>query len=892
MSLTNGSDVNKKITAEEFILRWKAAHAAKLTKEQLAKMLGIQADSLRRRRLTIKRELGVDLPTLASSVSNTIDQKKLEAYYAKLQTLTKASATTYKKVNNLSGYKRYVITAAQNATPPHMDFLGSILNYCEVNDARLVVIPYRYHNLRSVYSTDKREDDWWHTSLEPYICDEMVRLSDNLVLMGHLKVQPTATAPLSGLESYSGQDSAIIGHPKIELKTVPTPSKVLPKIMSSTGTITVPNYSDTKAGYKGEFHHSLAAVVVEIDDDGDFHIRHIHADDSTGEFYDLNRYYSPTSVEKIDRIAALVTGDTHAEFIDDAVKEATYTGKNSIMRVLNPEVMVYHDVEDFYSRNHHHRGNDIITFGKHHFGRDNVEESLQVTADFIDEVSDESTLNVIVKSNHDEAFDRWLREADPKMDMENARFYHYMKYHQYTNTSMTPTGFQTIDSFEFWCKNPMDKNGLLSKDRTVFLKRDQSFVVANVELGFHGDVGPNGARGSARAFSKIGPKTVIGHSHCLTGGHSVLVKGKGWIPLSDAASGDYVLSYGKDGNNEYVEITDTFKALHSGKIISVGGDKWRQEVTDYHNMYLSDHTYMPITAAIATRQAGEVPLVAGAITDSAVELTIISDDTIRRVVALCADGSIQDGRWVRFHLKKDRKIKRLKELFDGCLTPISQNSSGAYKTSLVTDSPIYTELQKYVDFSDKRLPDILKSLNARQKQIFLDELRYWDGTFATGNNGNQFTTAKKSEADIVSSVITELGYRNSCKLRWKKASAPGTYLITWSSDKENRIVSQNSRCDLDRIKNWRVKTRDVVDEPVYCVTNRNQNFWVRHDATGTVSLTGNSPCIYEGCYQVGVSARLDLEYVRGCSSWMHTHALIYPDGSRTLINVINGKWRG
>jgi len=183
------------------------------------------------------------------------------------------------------------------------------------------------------------------------------------------------------------------------------------------------------------------------------------------------------------------------------------------MNVLNPEVWVLHDLEDFYRRNHHHRGNDIIAFGKHHYGRNNVEDGLQISADFVDRHSRKNMVNLIVKSNHDEALDRWLGEADPKSDPENAVLYHYLKYHQYKSVRMSRTGFKSFDPFKFWCENPESRPGLRNIENTHFLERDESFVIAGIEIGFHGDKGPNGARGSINNFSKIGPKTIIGHSH-------------------------------------------------------------------------------------------------------------------------------------------------------------------------------------------------------------------------------------------------------------------------------------------------------------------------------------------------------------------------------------------
>ena len=507
---------SKKTSAQEFIKHYKAALKAKLSREQFAKMLGIRPESMMRRRLTISKEHGLNLSVLPSSASDAdpahITQEQIEKYYTAIADLEKAD-TGKTETTNVSGFKRYVVTSAQNNTPVHIGFLQAINNYCEANDAKLIVIPYRYKNPTSVFTPEQKANEYWSAPIEPFIVSEMTRLSDSFVLIANVKVQPTAIEPLSGFDGYTGMDSAIVGHPKIQLRTVPTPSQHLPKILATTGAVTMPNYTDSKAGWKGEFHHSLAALIVEIDDNGDTHIRHIHADDVTGHFYDLDKYYTTNDVTAGHRISALVTGDTHAEFMDDGVKAATYTSADSICNFLKPEVIVRHDVEDFYARNHHHRGNDLIAFGKHHFGRDNVQDSLQVTADFIDETTYPESVNIIVKSNHDEALDRWLREAEPKHDPENAILYHYLKLNQLENVRMTETGFKSIDPFEFWCHNPKNGKGLKSKDQTKFLKRDESFSVSGVELGFHGDIGPNGSRGSIKSFAKIGPKTIIGHSH-------------------------------------------------------------------------------------------------------------------------------------------------------------------------------------------------------------------------------------------------------------------------------------------------------------------------------------------------------------------------------------------
>ena len=59
----------------------------------------------------------------------------------------------------------------------------------------------------------------------------------------------------------------------------------------------------------------------------------------------------------------------------------------------------------------------------------------------------------------------------------------------------------------------------------------------------------------------------------------------------------------------------------------------------------------------------------------------------------------------------------------------------------------------------------------------------------------------------------------------------------------------------------------------------------------TVIGHSHAPGIRYGCYQVGTSSRLQLEYNLGLSNWMNTHCVIYPNGKRTLIHIVGGQWK-
>jgi len=62
---------------------------------------------------------------------------------------------------------------------------------------------------------------------------------------------------------------------------------------------------------------------------------------------------------------------------------------------------------------------------------------------------------------------------------------------------------------------------------------------------------------------------------------------------------------------------------------------------------------------------------------------------------------------------------------------------------------------------------------------------------------------------------------------------------------------------------------------------------------GVKSVIGHSHCpgIDEGCYQVGTSTRLRLDYNHGASSWLNAHGIVHADGKRQIVVIVDGNWR-
>lgn len=401
------------------------------------------------------------------------------------------------------GTGRFIVTSAQNATPVHDGFWASLKVAAEHLGAEIIVIPTRYRNPTSQWSASQENEEWWVEEVTPFLFNTRKKLCSNLTLLGDIKVQPTATQPLTGLEGLTGGESAIVGHSKIQFRVIPVPAGKTPKILTTTGACTVKNFTDSKAGQLGKFHHSLAATVVEVYG-GRFHLRQISAD-SDGGFTDLNKSYTPQGVQDAPPALGLVMGDSHVRFIDPKVEKATF-GSGGIVETLNPRTLVWHDVLDGYSVNPHNAENVFSAFAKHSRGYDNVRVEIEDTVCFLDKYTGDRK-SVVVSSNHNDFLQRWVLTHDWKTDPKNAQFYLETAAAMLDSTTMGTGGAEYQDPFTHWVEK-------LSKNPGVkCLKIDESLTLAGIEVGIHGHQGPNGSRGSAKNLSRLGAKTIIGHSH-------------------------------------------------------------------------------------------------------------------------------------------------------------------------------------------------------------------------------------------------------------------------------------------------------------------------------------------------------------------------------------------
>jgi len=402
------------------------------------------------------------------------------------------SKTLYEYPSVVSSSKKYVITSCQNDTDIHDKFYRSILNYANINGCEVVVL-----KTTSLTAENLTEDPVWAVN----VVDTAFDIENSVRVLGSLRITNTTLNPLAGLDDLVLGKHLIVGNNQLQMKTTFAESVEKPIFIYSTGTISRPKYSTSKAGFKAARNHTYSFLFVEVRNDKTF-IRDIVSDES-GCFYDIGGYYEPDSHTPLQQVSAVVTGDEHAVKIDPSVLHATYMNSSSIIKTLKPKYIIRHDVLDFYSGSHHHEHDFILRYKKSLMNEDCVETELLNTFNHIILTTPDFAKNIIVESNHNEHLRKWLNLFDPKRDIKNSRLYFGLMYQIMQHIE----NGDHISPFEAYCKMKFGESGF------IFTHRDSPIEVSGVEISYHGDRGVNGSRGSVTQFSKTYKKFVIGHSH-------------------------------------------------------------------------------------------------------------------------------------------------------------------------------------------------------------------------------------------------------------------------------------------------------------------------------------------------------------------------------------------
>jgi hypothetical protein len=410
---------------------------------------------------------------------------------------------------------RYIITSAQSNTRVHSAFFDNLLVFADEIGAEVMVSRFAYNKMaygkRAVKpgSHPTREDLsdlWFDPMVEPYLFDDRVELAPLLVFCGETNISPTARRPLQGFETYTGVSSAIFPHVTMSLQSIAQLDDTLTKFNYTTGTVTLRNYIQKKAGLVAEHHHCFGALIVEVDCSGRWFVRQLNAS-KDGSFQDINTVVKDGQLHDEQDVEAITWGDIHVDVLDPLFRPLAW-GKGGILDQVRPKRQFMHDTVDFRVRNHHDVKNPHNMFKAFVRQEDSVKDEMQRATDFLDKESYRDWCKtLVVDSNHDNALTRWLREADYRDDPPNAVFFLQTQLNLYKAIMKDPelVEYHVVE-------DAMRTLGL--RDEVRFLRRNESYTIAGgIECSLHGDQGPNGSRGSPISLAKLGRKANTAHTH-------------------------------------------------------------------------------------------------------------------------------------------------------------------------------------------------------------------------------------------------------------------------------------------------------------------------------------------------------------------------------------------
>lgn len=458
--------------------------------------------------LDVTKNITKSVKNLCAKYDITYDDNVRRSFSTKLTSLGILDAKSIELSNEYKDAKSrvlkksnyYIVSWAQAQTSVHSQFLTNIESYANHIGAQIIIQAGRYKNPNSIeqssrVSEQEKNKNTWDASIHSYLYANQISLCDKLTVLANVKVQPTAILPLSGLNGFTSDSSVILPHPKVQLQSLPILNGYKHKVMASTGAVTLPNYTDTKAGRKGEFHHQLGFIIVEVANDGEFHFRQVQATDD-GNFYDLDIRVENGKVSKYKGDTTIIFGDLHiGSHCQTSVSLAC-----DIANELGATDIVLHDVLDSKSINHHEDKDPFKLLEKEEDGSDNLEEELEYTllelSGLTKRVKSATFHNV--QSNHNDFLDRWLRNVDWRK-VRNKKMYLEL-------ANVVASGEAEKGVFNYLIDRSKNK-------RIKTYAYGDSLRIKGWELALHGDYGSNGSRGGINQFKNLSTKTITGHTH-------------------------------------------------------------------------------------------------------------------------------------------------------------------------------------------------------------------------------------------------------------------------------------------------------------------------------------------------------------------------------------------
>uniref|UniRef100_A0A6C0B6D6 DNA-directed RNA polymerase n=1 Tax=viral metagenome TaxID=1070528 RepID=A0A6C0B6D6_9ZZZZ len=393
------------------------------------------------------------------------------------------------------------------------------------------------------------------------------------------------------------------------------------------------------------------------------------------------------------------------------------------------------------------------------------------------------------------------------------------------------------------------------QSKSVRTGGEEIYVDSNVQCR-NGD-GYNCAKVRMRTFRK----PCIGDKFCMTDDHDVLTLNRGWVPIAEVETSDFVAQLNRATNKiEYVNPLETLVFDHEGEMYEVESQGVSQKVTLNHRMWVQQR-YKPNYELIQAReivgkrvryQSGGSPVTGN---DEEIRFGKQVYSGLSADAFLVVFGIFMAEGWtyicerdyiarIEFAANKPRVQAALTEACDLLGLKYSMNVK-TFKW-YINHKDLAIDFHQYnVGAVNKSLPQWTKTLSSRQSEILLNAMCLGDG-HETATSLHYFTSSVKLRDDI-QIIAQHAGFTAYYVARY----LPGHT----STLKDGRtIVATETAWDIGirrkrlyptinhgHVQEQMGQTEEITTDfvgKVYCLRVPSEVFLVRRN--GRCSFTGNS----------------------------------------------------
>lgn len=365
-----------------------------------------------------------------------------------------------------------------------------------------------------------------------------------------------------------------------------------------------------------------------------------------------------------------------------------------------------------------------------------------------------------------------------------------------------------------------------------------------------------------------------------------------WKRIADYQEGDKVLQYNDDGTAELVMPL----AYHKLKCESMWHFKTKygldQCLSDEHNVYylndsgnLVSKTFREIREIHERNKSGFGGKFLRTFKFSGNGIDL-SDAEIKLMCAVICDGSFNktDSNLCRFHLKKDRKKNKLREILAECGINHKEHES-------CTDG--YTDFYIYAPGKEKEFTPYWYQCTNEQLQVVCDNILFWDGSVDSSGR-RRFSTTVKSTADFVQFAFTACGHSVSiteCNRVGQKYQTAGCEYtrksVEYSVFISDRKTSRMLNCNGNKIK---IEPYRTLDGFKYCFTVPSHKWIMRRNNRIVVSgncgkaLTLDSDILSENGYIKMKDVKVGTK-VYSDDGKLYDVTGVYPQGKKSVLRL-------